>query len=215
MDRKDRRTCRRYYRSCSSRHRRRNFYRSSRRNRCSTSRRNSRRTTCHTRSRGFVRRCGQECSGNVSKERGQQAASGAGGESGPAFALRAGRLLELPPIAWAVDFRLVRREGRVVLRWEPPAAGGGEHCEDERVAGVDHCSRFAFSFLLNAHSAHSRVMQAGGLRLGGRQAAGRHDHGPSANSYSPSPNPSPARAEESSEHARRQARQVWCRGTAV
>ena len=114
------------------------------------------------------------------------------GASRPAVvAARARRPLELPPIAWAVDFRLVRREERVVVRWEPPAAGGGEHCEDERVAGVDHCSRFAFSFLLNAHSAHSRVMQAGGLRLGGRQAAGRHDHRPSAKPYSPSPNPSP------------------------
>jgi hypothetical protein len=35
------------------------------------------------------------------------------------------------------------------VRWEPPAAGGGEHCEDERVAGVDHCSPFALTFLLN------------------------------------------------------------------
>ena len=116
--------------------------------------------------------------------------------------MRAGRLLELPPIAWAVDFRLVRREERVVVRWEPPAAGGGEHCEDERVAGVDHCSRFAFSFLLNAHSAqHSRVMQAGGLRLGGRQA-GRHDHRSSAHPYSPSPNPLALRT-RAGEHTRR------------
>ena len=53
-----------------------------------------------------------------------------------------------PPIARAVDFardrRFVRREGRVVrrvVRWEPPAAGFGEHhreVEEHRISGSLH-----------------------------------------------------------------------------
>eukprot|EP00964_Phaeocystis_antarctica_P064952 scaffold39118_cov52-Phaeocystis_antarctica.AAC.2 len=83
-----------------------------------------------------------------------------GGDSRPAaVATRAGTQLQLPPIAWAVDSRLVRREERV-----------------ERVAGVDHCAPFCFCFPAQC-TAHSSVSAGGrsrrqdrrGLRLGGRR----------------------------------------------